>query len=165
MKRILITILFAAIGGICGIKLKIPAGAMIGSMIAVGAYNILFSTAYMPNNLNSVGQILVGGFIGLKFSKETLLELKNLAAPVFILAISIIFFGIITGLAIHKITGMDLTTALFASSPGGLVDVSLIADAYGADVTKVVTMHTVRLLTVIIFMPTIIKHLTRFFSK
>lgn len=41
MQRIIFTLIVGIIGGYIGIKLKIPAGAMIGSMIFVGGYNVL----------------------------------------------------------------------------------------------------------------------------
>ncbi|NPV54892.1 MAG: hypothetical protein HPY71_15480 [Firmicutes bacterium] len=41
MNRFIVTIIVATIGGLAGYKLRIPAGAMIGAMFAVGVYNII----------------------------------------------------------------------------------------------------------------------------
>ena len=40
MDKVFITMIAAGIGGFIGIRLKIPAGALIGAIVAVAAYNI-----------------------------------------------------------------------------------------------------------------------------
>ena len=49
MLSFLVTILVAAIGGFIGRKLKLPAGTIIGAMIAVLLMNIFFDYANVPN--------------------------------------------------------------------------------------------------------------------
>ena len=66
MQRIIFTLIVGIIGGYIGIKLKIPAGAMIGSMIFVGGYNVLTSGAHVPSNFKLIAQIVIGCTIGLK---------------------------------------------------------------------------------------------------
>ena len=51
---------------------------------------------------------------------------------------------------------MDIITALFASAPGGVTDMALIAEDMGADSTKIAGMHSLRLITVIILFPSLI---------
>ncbi len=157
MDKVLYTILVASAGGIIGIKLKIPAGALIGAMIAVAIYNIFTGQGTIPTNFKIFAQILVGGMIGLNFTMDTVYGLKNLIVPALMLVIGLTVFSICLGLIISKLTGLDLITALFSCSPGGLTDMTLIAEEYGAQTPKVALMHLMRLITVITVLPLVIK--------
>lgn len=157
MEKLIVTLIVAGIGGFIGIKLKIPAGAMIGAMVFVAIYNIYTGKATIPSNFKTIAQVVVGGIIGLNFTIEAVGDLKEIIIPTIILVVALTLFSIGLGFFIHKVTGLDLMTALFSSSPGGLTDMAIISEAYGADTTKVVGMHLARLVTVIVVIPMLIK--------
>ena len=161
MDKVLYTILIAGAGGYIGIKLKIPAGALVGAMIFVAIYNIYTGQGDIPKNFKLVAQVVVGGMIGLNFTMDTVHGLKKLIVPALILVVGLTLFSIFLGFIISKITGLDLVTALFSSSPGGLTDMVLISEAYGAEIHKVALLHLIRLITVITVLPLAIN----FFSK
>ena len=161
MEKTLITLIIASAGGLIGLKLKIPAGAMIGAMVAVSAYNIYSGNAYIPGQLKIAAQIILGGIIGLSINMEAVKGLKAVIVPGLILVAVLFVFSLISGLIIAKVTGMDLYTALFSCSPGGLTEMTIIADSYGADLSKVVLVHLIRILSVILFFPIVIV----FFAK
>ena len=48
MREIVLTVLIAFLGGYLGIRLKIPAGALIGAMAAVAILNIATGRADFP---------------------------------------------------------------------------------------------------------------------
>ena len=161
MEKTLITLLIAAAGGLIGLKLKIPAGALIGAMIAVSAYNIYSGNAQIPGSLKIAAQIILGGIIGLSMNMEAVKGLKDLLVPALILVAVLFVFSVAAGFIIAKVTGVDLYTALFSCSPGGLSEMAVIADSYGADISKVVLVHLIRIMSVILFFPLI----TAFFAK
>ncbi len=158
---ILLTLIVAFAGGLIGLKLKIPAGALIGAMIAVAALKIGSGRGDLPYSFRIMAQIFVGGMLGLNFSMETINGLKNLIFPAMIVVVGLTLFSVILGFTLSKLTGLDLTTALFSVSPGGLTDMTLISGAYGADTPTVALLHLMRLLTVITVLPTIIGALMR----
>lgn len=157
--NILLTILVGITGGLMGIKLKIPAGAMIGAMISVAAFNIITSKGFIPLSWKYGAQIIIGIYIGLSFNKNVLYELKSMFIPVIIMVAGLFISSIILGLFIAKVTNTDLLTAMLGASPGGLTEMTLIADAYGAEISKVVLMHLMRLTAVVTLLPMIIKKL------
>lgn len=165
MDKIIYTLVIAFIGGFIGIKLKIPAGALIGAMFAVAAYNMYTGKGDIPANFKLIAQIVVGGMIGLNFNTGTISGLKELIVPSFLLAAGLILNSIILGFVISKLTGLDMITALFSSAPGGIADMTLISDAYGADTPKVALLHLVRLISVISMMPFAIGWFSKFLSK
>ena len=68
--QLLLTIAAAMAGGYLALRLRIPAGALTGSMIAAAALNILFNTAYVPPGWKFYTQIATGAYIGAKISRE-----------------------------------------------------------------------------------------------
>ena len=68
-------------------KLKAPAPAMIGSMIAVGITNIAFDYAYLPVVIKNFTQVITCAFIGVQIKKHDLLQLKSVYKPAILLII------------------------------------------------------------------------------
>ena len=160
--RFIMTLLVGGLGGLIGIKLKLPAGALFGAMVTTAVYNLLWDKGYVPPQLNTIFQIVIGATIGLSFNMQTLRGLGSIFLSAVIMVLGLLTFSLILGWIIHKTTGMDLITALFSTSPGGLTNIVLISDAYGAQTPVVVLLHTLRLISVVVFMPIIVKFISRF---
>jgi membrane AbrB-like protein len=156
------TLLVGTAGGIIGIKLKLPAGALFGAMVATATYNLLTSKGYVPPQANTILQIVIGATIGLNFNMENIKGLGSIFFSAVIMVIGLMVFSLILGFIISKVTGMDMITALFSASPGGLSNIVLISDAYGAQAHIVALLHTLRLVSVVVFMPIIVKFISRF---
>lgn len=160
MQKIVLTLIMGLVGGFLGIKLKIPAGAMIGSMIFVGGYNVLTNGAHMPTNFKLIAQIVIGCTVGLNFTMDSVLGLKKIIIPSIILVIGLTTLSIILGYIIHKATGIDLPTALFSAAPGGLTDMTIMSESFGAQTHIVALLHLIRLTTVLIVLPAVIRVIT-----
>ncbi len=160
VDKIIYTLVIGSIGGIIGVKLKIPAGAMIGSMISVGLYNVFVGKGYVPSNFKTVAQIVIGCIIGLNFTMDSILGLKKLIIPSIILVIGLTTLSIVLGLILYKTTGLDLPTALFSSAPGGLTDMVIMSESFNAQTHIVALLHLIRLTTVLTVLPLVIKFIT-----
>ena len=160
--RFIMTLLVGATGGIIGMKLKLPAGALFGAMVSTAIYNLLSNKGYVPPQANTILQIVLGATIGLNFTMGTLKGLGSIFFSALVMVVGLLAFSLILGWLIHRFTGMDLITALFSASPGGLSNIVLISDAYGAQAHVVALLHTLRMISVVVFMPLIVKFISRF---
>ena len=165
MTRILITLLIGAIGGLTGYFLRLPAGVLVGSMLAVGLCNCfggrLGFQAYMPAKVRIGGQILIGCLLGLNLNPNTIMELRTIWAPALAIVVILLVSGCFTGFMVHKICKIDLCTAILSSSAGGLTELSVLAASLGVDGPKVAIIHLIRIITVITTMPLILTVLER----
>ncbi len=161
MEKIIITCFVAAAGGLAGYKLGLPAGTFMGAMTAVAAYNILTGNAVIPSQLKILAQIILGGIIGTGLSMTVLRGFRELVIPVAIFVGLLFVFSLFSAIVLTKFTDLDLVTALFSCSPGGLNEMTIIADSYKAHVPTVAIIHLSRILSVVIFYPVI----ARFFIK
>lgn len=153
------TLLIGIIGAFAGYKLKIPAGALVGSMLAVGLVNI-FGHLQMPSFPSEVRfflQLGLGILLGSKLSADTFYTLKELWRPAFLCAGIAIATGILSAFLISRCLGIEELTAFLGTAPGGISDMSLIALDMGAQSSTVTIMHLVRLVGVIIIVPWFVK--------
>jgi uncharacterized protein len=157
MNNLFITLIIGSVGGMIAMKFKVPAGTMIGAMVSVAFFNIITGDAFLPQNVRILTQIAAGAFIGTGIRKKDVLDLKYMIKPAVLMIFSMIILDLLMGYLMHRVTGIDLVTSLFASAPAGVVDMSLISSDLGADSSKVAILQLVRLMSVLIFFPTIMK--------
>jgi membrane AbrB-like protein len=155
--NLILTLIIGMIGGLIALKFKIPAGAMIGAMLAVALFNIITGDAYLPQNVKIVTQIAAGAYIGSGVRKKDVLDLRFMIKPAILMVSGMIILDLFMGYIMYKITEIDLVTSLFACAPGGLIDMSLISNDLGADSAKVAILQLVRLMSVLIIFPPMMK--------
>lgn len=157
----LITIIVAIVGGKIGLKLKIPAGAMIGSMVLVSIFNLFSGKAIMPQEYKVLTQIATGAFIGARIEKKDILGLREVLKPAILIVSCMALMNFILGYVLYKNSSLDLATALFSTAPGGMMDMTLIAHELNADSAKVVMFQLIRLISVIGVIPIFLKKIIR----
>ncbi|WP_163470286.1 AbrB family transcriptional regulator [Fusobacterium sp. IOR10] len=156
ISKIIITFLISSLGGIVGYKLGIPAGTMTFAMIFTAIYNITLKKAYIPMKVKDLAQILAGVLIGSKVTVSDILQLNTIGIPVFIVILGFILMNIILGTLVYKTSDFNLSTSFFSASPGGMTNISIIADDFGADTPKVSVIQLMRVISIIAFYPIII---------
>lgn len=159
--NILITLSIAILGWKLAEKWKLPAPAMLGSMIAVGITNIVFDYATLPMSVKIFAQAISGAFIGMQIMKKDLLNFKKLVKPFLLLMVILTLNTFFMGALLYYFCGMDMTTALLSCVAGGVTDISIIAMEMNADAGTVALMQTSRLIGVLLFFPYWIKFLCR----
>jgi|SRR5690554_35808 len=163
--KLITTVVIAILGGLLGHKLRIPAGGILGAMMAVGVYNLLGKEAYLPANIGVAAQIMAGAIIGLRVNKATILGLKDMLIPSVIIVFGVLLTSLVIGFVISKFSDMSLATCLFASAPGGITEITLASGDFGADTAKVALLQSLRLVSVIAILPNALRVLLRFFSN
>jgi uncharacterized protein len=149
-------------GAVLGVKLKIPAGALLVPMLVgapLSASHML--TITLPPWLLAICYALVGWSIGLRFTREAVLyawkQLPIILASIFTL------IAMCGGLAfaLHEAAGTDPLTAYLATSPGGADAVAIIAASSRVDLPFVMAMQIGRLLLVILIGPSLARMIAR----
>jgi membrane AbrB-like protein len=157
--KIALTLLTAVFGGWIGVRLKIPAGAMIGALVATVILNLTLGLAYIPTPWKTVLQLFTGILLGVKIRREDIRGLKTLLVPLAILLISMVIYNLLFGTAIYLSSDLDLVTALFATAPGGMTDMAIISDDLGANSSYVVILQLSRLMVIYLCFPPIFRKL------
>ncbi len=145
--------------------LGITSGAMLGSMLAGATFTVFMGKNRFPSQIRVCMSILSGAFMGCRFSRADLANIDVLAIPILIMLIGLIVFILFNGFLVSKFTDLDYPTALFASTPGGMTEMAILAEDMGVDSFKVSILHTIRLFFVIAFFPTMNKLLCSLFNR
>ncbi len=161
LLQLAMTLLVGLVGYFIAHKLKFPAPAMIGSMLAVGIYNSFSDQAFMPVSIKTLTQGVAGMFIGLRMSKEDFKNVRKLARPIALLCLIFTINTFVVGILISKICGIDILTSLLSCVAGGVTDISLISIDMGAETSIVALMHTIRLVSTLLIFPIWIAFFTK----
>jgi uncharacterized protein len=139
-------------------QFKIPAAAMLGSMIMIMAtIGIGIPWPEIPLWGRNLFQIIIGIMIGARFSRDTLRMLKGWLAPALFVAVWMLMTGLVNGILLSRISTLDFATSLTSATPGGLAEMSILAFSYNLDVSKVAFFHSLRILLVYITIPLTVK--------
>ena len=152
----ILALLIAAAVGLSGYRLRIPGGMMLGAMLGVIIFNVLTGAVDFPVQARAVSQSLVGGVIAMSITREFVRSLRIFIKSAVILSICMMISGLIIGFTLYGLNLIDdLATSLFASAPGGVADMTLIAMEMGIDSSRIVTLHIIRLVSIIAICPQI----------
>ena len=148
--------LIAALAGAAAFEaLKVPAGALVGALVATAALNLLADggTVELPSSLQFLAFALLGWAVGEGVTTETLATLRSSLMPVVVIVVALLVFGALLALVLTRLGVLDSTTAFLAASPGALSQMSALGTAVGADVTLVATVHTLRVVALVLIAP------------
>jgi membrane AbrB-like protein len=156
-----ITIGIGLLGGYMGLKYKMPAGMMVGSIMTVAIFNIATGSAYFPGWVKLFSSSLAGAYIGAKVTKRDILLLRLIIKPSIIMVISMMSYNILCGFFLSHFSGLDLATALLATAPGGITEISLVAIDMGGNPATVSVIQLLRLFVVLCCTPLMLKAFIR----
>lgn len=140
------TVVIALIFGIFVMRFDIPAGGMIGGMIGVAAFNVVFQKAYIYPYVRIAVQICLGAMSGSRVGRKELKDMWRLIGPIACMFAVLIVLNVVFGCIIVKMTGMDIRTALLSITAGGATDMIFVAEDVGADTGMVGLMQSLRML-------------------
>ena len=153
----------AVIGFFAARLVRIPAPHLTGPMIASAAVHLAgFTEASPPAIVVAGAQIIIGASVGARFAGLTF---RDLGRIIRIGGIATVILLVITGLfaiTLAALAGFPFTSLILAFSPGGLIEMSLIALTLDIDTAFVATHHIARISIVVIIVPIIFRLLVRF---
>lgn len=133
---------------------RLPAAPMMGAMLSSALFALKgLGLPGVPAGANLILQIVLGLFIGVRVTPEARLEFAG-SAPVALLA-SAWWLSLPLGLGwmVTRWFGLDLSTSLLGTVPGGIAEMSLLALSLNADAALVAMMQFCRLAAVLVGMP------------
>lgn len=158
----LVTLVVAVVGAKLGRLTRLPASTLLGPLILAGALALTVAgDLTVPPLLRESAFALIGLQVGLGFTVATVRTIGTLLRPVVvaILALMVASFGMALGLA--ATTSATLLDAYLATTPGGLYAVLAIAFGTGADTTLVLAVQTLRLITLVVLAPFVVRWIVR----
>ena len=89
-------------------------------------------------------------------TKDSIGDLQNLWKPAILITFTLVATGLVIGLWTSRLLKVDIITTILGAAPGGISGMSLVGSEYGVG-AAVATLHAVRLITVLLILPLIVK--------
>jgi uncharacterized protein len=134
-------------------RLGTPIPWMLGPLLSLAVLRVAGAPVSAVPGGRQIGQWIIGTSLGLYFTPHVVREVAGwwpllVAGGVFSIAL-----GYLSGLTLARMAGIDRTTAIFGSVPGGAAEMSVLGERFGARVDRVAAAQSLRILIVVLTVP------------
>lgn len=147
-------LLCAAGGALLAVRVRLPAGVMLGPFLASAALHLSgLSSAQVPLLVVRLAQLAVGSMLGLRFSGTPHAVLvKGLGLTFVTATVSIALAGAFA-LALDALVPATAAAIFLAFSPGGIAEMGLVAISLGIEPAFVIVHHLARIILTVSLAP------------
>ncbi len=157
----LVYLFLGILGGFLGLRLKMPAGSLIGAMVTVMVSKLIMKSDWpIPKEVNFLFQVGLGVMVGAAFHPDMLPHFKKLFFPILTSTITLVGVGLILSIIFTRLGILDAPTAYLGTSPGAMSGIIVLAFEGGASAPMVVSFHFFRVVFVLLTAPLILKLLS-----
>ncbi|MEB3263052.1 MAG: AbrB family transcriptional regulator [Synechococcus sp.] len=156
--HLLLYLLAGTAGGLLALRTGIPAAPLAGALLGAGLVSMggRMEVAQWPSGTRTVLEIAIGTVIGTGLTGTALSELRLLWRPAVLITLALVLTGVVVGLWCSRLLGIDPVVALLGAAPGGISGMSLVGAEFGVG-AAVAALHAVRLITVLLVLPLVVK--------
>jgi uncharacterized protein len=140
-------------GGLAARYAHLPLPWLLGSLVTTMALSLLGAPVRLIPWGRPAGTVVVGASTGLQFNAAVVAKLLTLLPLIIAVALVSTIVGAIGGLLYMRLTGIDRTTAFFATVPGGVVETLNVAPQYGGHLEPIMVAQTTRVALIVVFAP------------
>jgi uncharacterized protein len=133
--------------------LNTPLPWMIGPLLTTAAFRMSGVDLRAPVAVREAGQWAIGATLGLYFTPMVLRVLWSYFGYIAGGVVFALVLGAFCGWMLHKLSGVDKTTAFFAMAVGGASEMATQGERHGARVDRVAAAHSLRIMMVVIIIP------------
>ncbi|MET1028545.1 MAG: AbrB family transcriptional regulator [Dongiaceae bacterium] len=146
----LVTVMAVAVAAAFLLRpLRLPNMWLLSSVaigIIVAADDLV--TIAMPRYLLIVAQILIGIWLGCRFSRKLLLRLPRVTFAAVVTTVLLLVLAAAGALLLSRTTGLPFSTSLLALAPAGVTEMVLTATVMHLDAATVTAFHVMRIVVI-----------------
>ena len=157
--RTALTLALGALGGAAFALLGLPLPWLLGAMLTVTGATLAGLDLTVALRMRLAMLIVIGVLIGSAFDRSMLGELHRWVWSLAALPLYVVVIAGAMMVYLRRAAGFDRTSAYFAASPGGLSEMILLSDRFGADVRRVSLVHALRVLLLVTAIPFLVDQL------
>ena len=163
LATLLLYLLAGTTLGLLALLSGIPAAPLAGALLGAGLVSMSgkMELAQWPSGTRTVLEIGIGTVIGTGLTRASLDQLQALWRPALLITLTLVLTGVVIGLWSSRLLGIDPVVALLGAAPGGISGMSLVGAEFGVG-AAVAALHAVRLITVLLVLPLVVRLLTPF---
>ena len=145
-----------------GFKLPIPAGVLFYSTLLAVIYSLVASGMEVPLTVPGIGQMLIGGMIGRSFDINAFKMLFRIKKTAVTLITILVTVSVLIGVLFSVMSHLDIWSSVLSWIPAGAGEMASTAIFLELDETSVISIQLIRLYTVFLTLPFIVKLVNHF---
>ncbi|HEX4732981.1 MAG TPA: AbrB family transcriptional regulator, partial [Thermoleophilaceae bacterium] len=115
----------------------------------------------VPALLRETGFAVIGLYIGLRFTAQTIRMVGRLLVPTLTAILGLLVACFALAVVLNATTSVSLEDAYLATTPGGLYAVLAVAFGAGANTTFIVAVQSLRVLVMVVLAPLAVRRVLR----
>ena len=143
----------ALLGGSAFFLLGTPLPWMLGALTAVAAASLAGAPVDASRTLRNLGALVLGCALGLYFTPQAAARILADWPLILLAALSTLAVGLALAPLLAHLARTDRRSAFFASMPGGVAEMALLAESYGAKPAFVAVLQLLRIVGVVVLVP------------
>lgn len=157
LRPFLLTLAIGLLAALLCERLHTPLPWMIGPLFSTAILRMAGVYLYTPVQVREAGQWAIGTALGLYFTPAVLAVLASYLGYIAAGVMFALLLGAVCGWILHKLSGIDQTTAFFAMAVGGASEMASQGERHGARVDRVAAAHSLRVIMVVAIIPFMFK--------
>ncbi|GGE31496.1 hypothetical protein GCM10007276_05870 [Agaricicola taiwanensis] len=155
----LLTLIVSALGGWIFLLLDFPAPWLSGGTLAVGILTLASRGANPPDPVVNLAMLLLGASMGVGVTPDAVGQAMTWPGSLLGLFLSVFAIVGLSALFLWKVAGWDRNTALYASIPGAMPVVMMMAADSNANVPRVAIAQVLRVFILVAIMPSLVSNI------
>lgn len=143
----------AGAGALLCAWLRTPLPWLLGALFFAAAGRLAGLPVRASRRARSAGMLVIGCALGLFFTPATALRLAENAPLVVGGAFLTLALSILLAPVLRRTARLDRPTALFSSIAGGVAEMSILGESYGARPTAIAIVQLLRVVLVVVVVP------------
>ena len=152
-------------GGLAGAALGLPAGLLIGGSIAVSAAALFGVRAEIPLRLRNAALVVIGMTLGTNVQQDSLALIAQWPLTLIGLGLAVAAMVTLSAVLLNRGLGLPAGTAALAAIPGHLSFVLALAEAGGANSSRIAVIQSIRILLLTILVPVVARLFAHFETR
>ena len=152
MTKLFLILCFGGLLGTGASLIGIPLPWLIGPLVGTAAIALTGVEIKTPPQMRKLGQMTAAVAIGTTFTPDVINGLSSYIGIIIFCAAASILAAVVSASILAR-TGVGFETSFFASMPGGVAEMSVLAERYGGDTALVAVAQSMRIIIVVVTIP------------
>jgi uncharacterized protein len=157
--RIVAALALSAGAGAIFSAMRAPLPWMIGPLVAMALARFVGADLLAPRGGREAAQVVIGCALGLYFTPVVARELSSYWPLLLAAAALALALACASAWFLWRTARVDLTTAIFASVPGGAAEMTILGERFGALADRVAVAQSIRIVIVVVTVPAALTYL------
>ncbi|MBR0129831.1 MAG: AbrB family transcriptional regulator, partial [Firmicutes bacterium] len=131
-------------------KLGISLPVIVVSILAGSLITIFYREYKLPRYTAKLLQTCVGAYTGSMITRQVIASMGQLWVGIVLVFIFLMLCLFVNALILEKMFGISRLTSIYICAPGGLSEITLLAEETGGDIPTIAALQTFRLLTIVV---------------